>query len=327
MTTVEELIDTLETTPRGQAFLINLYHTIESGFISALQVRALCEEFISVNTAGGHPPRPVDELVERLGESCVDKDLWQEGPEPILERHLKKREFVLSRIASYSGFYYSILNRAKGMPPIDSMPEPINLLTSSDSEIAPTNVRKVRNTINNGKWKALLLGNVKLSARCIWMTSLPRLKEKINVATKKSFNADSYRDTVGLSHFSLGRHLIRLDFNLGQWPEWRASMRRRPHGAGNGGNRFRLKYDGPESVCRWGRTVDLALVAANNTRTLNGIPELLLEGFSIPKTAVNATYLGPLQYRPENNDSFFITRLRRKQTISNVIAALKSILI
>jgi hypothetical protein len=321
VTTVEELIDKFGMTARGQAFLINLYHTLERGFIMPLQVKTVCEEFISMLSVGGYSLPSVNEMVELLGKTCVAEGLWQHGPEPILEKHLPKREFILSRITSYHGFYRSILRRASGLPPIRNMPEPIKLSASNHDEIAPSNVIKVRRMINTGKWKALILGHVNMNVHCIWMTSLSKLRKRVAFVPDP---ADIHRDIVGLSHFCKGCHLIRLDFDLEQWPQWKVTMRRRPHGAGNGGSRFRVKYDGRESMCRWGRTVDLARVATNNMRTLNGIPELLLQGFSIPKTAIDATYLGPLLHPPENNDVFFFERLRRNHTIANIIATLKS---
>ncbi len=323
MTTIEELIDALDATQRGQIFLINLYRTLECDFLSATQVKAVCEEFLRSVTAGGYSLPPTIELADRLGSTCVAKGLWLEGPEPILERHLLKREFILSRVTSYSGFFYSVLKRKKGMPTITYMPEPFDLSIGTSAEISISDVSKVRHTLNNQKWRALIVDNVRLDAHCIWLAPLPKLKKKIGLDTKKNL-ADFHRDMIGLSHFSKGQHLIRLDLDLGQWFDWTATLRRRPHGAGNGGRRFRLQYDGRKSSCHWGRTVDLARVAAENARNLNGIPELLMEGFSIPKGAVTATYLGPIKNQPENNDSYFLDRLKKNQMIPNIVADLKN---
>jgi len=322
MTTIDELIEELAKNPRGQIFLINLYHTLKLDYLPTPQVKIACEKFLNDLNAVHHP-LDHDEVVNRLGRTCVSNDLWRYGPEPILERHLLKKEFILSRVASYSGFFYSILKRGRGMPPIPDMPEPIG----NNNEIDVASINTVRKTINSGKWKNLIVGdNVLFDARCIWLTSLPKLMDKI-VTGRRRKEADTYRDVIGLSHFHQGLPLIRLDLNLGQWLNWPTTLRRRPHGAGNGGSRFRLQYDGPECACQWGRTVDLAHVVKGYGKSLNGIPELLMEGFSIPKTALKATYLGQLKYQPENNDKYFIKRLVRKQTISEIIMNLRSTLI
>lgn len=186
MTTIEELIDELSSTPRGQIFLINLYHTLDRKFLPTHKVRDVCYEFLTTLTAGGHPLPTNIELVDRLGSTCVAKGLWQEGQVPILERHLSKREFVLTRVTSYSGFFYSVLKRRNGMPPIPDMPEPIDLSSASSSEIDPSSVSEIRNTINSGKWRSLIAGDVRLDAHCIWLAPLSKLKNKTGSVAKKT---------------------------------------------------------------------------------------------------------------------------------------------
>lgn len=324
MTTIEELIDRLEATSRGQVFLINLYQTLQRSFLPASQVRAACSEFLSTLAAGGFPI-PIDsELVDRLGGTFVAKGLWRNGAEPILENHLPKNEFVLSRVVSYGDFFKWILRRSSGMRPIDYMPEPFDLKLGHREEIVPANASKVRNAINRGKWKSIMVDDVRLGLHCVWLAPLPKLRKKI--CTGVLNQADIHRDVIGLSNFSKGHHLIRLDINLQKWLDWPITYRRRPHGAGNGGSRFRLQYDGKECKCQWGRTVDLSRVAASYAKSLNGVPELLMEGFSVPKAAVKATYLGSTLIPPENNDIYFINRLKRKYAMPNIIAELKRLL-
>lgn len=323
--TIEGLIEELGATQRGQVFLINLYRTIQRGFVTPLNVKLACAEFLTRLSAGGHALPAAIDMADHLGRLFVAKGLWREGPEPILERQLLKRDFALSRVTSYGGFFYSILKRRAGMPPLSGLPEPHDISHGTE-EIDVADVNKVRSVINSGRWKSYMVDDIRLDAECIWLAPRPKLRAKTALAGNMKL-ADAHRDIIGLSHLSSGRHLIRIDLDLQMWVEWRTMLRRRPHGAGNGGSRFRLQYDGRESSCQWGRTVDLARVAAGDTKSLNGIPELLIEGFSIPKTAVTATYLGRLVHPPEANDSFFVNRLRRNISLSQIKADLKRVLV
>ena len=322
MPTIEELIDALCETERGQIFLVNLTDTLDRHFLSASQVKVVCEEFINKITAGGYPIPRDDELADRLGDDCVANGLWKEGLEPILERHLWKREFGLSRVTSYSGFYYSVLRRRRGMPSIPDLPEPIDPSSGTADEIDTSDVNKVRRSINSQRWRALIVGNVIFDTHCIWLAPLPKLKNKIGAA-RTTFQADLHRDIIGLSHFGKGQHLVRLDLDLKKWRDWQLLLRRRPHGGGNGGKRFRVQYDGKECKCRWGRTVDLSRVATGNAKSLNGIPELLMERTSIPKEAVKVTYIGKLIHQPEQKDTYFLKRLRKKRTIVDIVTDLR----
>lgn len=324
MTKIEDLIDELGTTSHGKVFLINLYHTIEKNFVHPSQVKAVFNTFIHKLAIGRYAIPPAIDLPNLLGNACVGEGLWQTGPEPILQHHLFRRQSVLTRVTTYSGFFYSIIKRT-GSPPLPNLPEPLELVHSNSEEIDPVNVNKVQDTINSGKWKDLITGMVRFATQCVWLAPLPRIKKKLSSVTIHDI-ADSHRDLIGLSHFGKGRHLIRLDIDLGKWIDGMSKLRRRPHGACNGGNRFRLIYDGRECKCQWGRTVDLAMVATGPSRSLNGIPELLMEGFFVPKTAIEATYLGSVIHQPENNDSYFINRLRRKLRFSTIKDKLKSTL-
>lgn len=321
MTTIDELIDALCATPRGQVFLINLYRTLQYNYVTASQLKICCEEFLSVLSTGGGPIPFGAILTDRLGETFVGKGLWRHGPKPILENHLPMHEFVLSRVTSYSGFFYSVLKRRRGMPSLPDMPEPNDLTLGHRDEINMANVSAVRQSINRGKWKSLIIDDVRLNAHCVWLAPLPRLRMKIGSCVINQ--ADVHRDIIGLSHLTKGHHLVRLDINLHHWSDWPTTYRRRPHGVGNGGSRFRLQYDGKECKCQWGRTVDLSRVAAGCAKSLNGIPELLMEGFSVPKAAVKATYLGPIIHPPENNDAHFIKRLKKNQALTYIVAELK----
>lgn len=327
MTTIDELIDALYTDERGQIFLINLYHTLTRPYFSATEVHAVCEELLYELNVGGHAMPAAAVLADRLGGKCVVRGLWENAPEPILEHHMPKSDFALCRVISYSNFFKYILKRVSGSPTtIPDMPEPLEISAINSSEIESRNVRKVRQIIDSGEWRDLIISaNVNFTMSCNWLAPLPKLKK--NISSGVIEQADLHRDIIGLSHLIKGQHLIRLDLDLGHWLDWHSILRRRPHGAGNGGNRFRLLYDGGEKKCRWGRTVNLARIETGSANSLNGIPELLMGNFTIPKNNINAMYLGQILREPENNDTFFIKRLRKRKTLINIISDLKRVLI
>ena len=68
-------------------------------------------------------------------------------------------------------------------------------------------------------------------------------------------------------------------------------------------------------------------MATGNAKKLNGIPELLMERISIPKDAVNASYIGKIKHQPEDNDIYFLNRLRKKRTIEDIATDLRRKLI
>lgn len=321
MTTIEELIDALDMNLRGQVLLVNLHRTLERKWAPALDIKTVLDVFVQTLSVGGHTIPAPDELAERLGSTFVSQGLWLQAPEPILERYLPKRQRVLTRVTSYGGFFYTVLKRRRGMPPLKGLPEPI-----ATDEIDASNIDAIRKTINSGKWKKLVVGKeVKLDAHCVWLAPLPKLERKSAGKMKKGI-ADFHRDVIGLSHLHKGHHLIRLDFDVTNWAAAHTNQRRRPHGAGNGGIRFRLNYDGRESKCNWGRTVDLARVSLKASGKLNGIPEMLMAGFSVPKIAITASYLGPIQDQPECEDAYFLARLLKNDSMTDVVTNLKKVL-
>lgn len=326
MNTIEQLIDALANSLRGQVFLVNLHHTIERGLVSAQKIKAACNKFLLPLSVGGFVlPSSID-LTDRLGDTFVAQGLWLDAPEPILERHLPKNQFTLTRVTSYGGFFYSIINRKKGMPLIKELPEPLDLISGTNDEIDSRYVGSVRSLVNSGKWKDLITGNsLKFDTQCVWLAPLPKLARK-GKGTKRKELADFHRDILGLSHFQKGRHIIRIDFDIDDLVIFQKNSRRRPHGAGNGGIRFRLNYDGAEAKCNWGRTVDLMRVKKRKANTLNGIPELLIEGFVVPKDIVTATYIGSLQSQPEKDDAYFISRLLKSNSMLEITTKLKEVL-
>lgn len=323
MTTIEEFIDelALDTNPSGQVLLVNLNHTLYRKWVPVSDIKAVFNEVVNTLSIGGHSMPPPSDLAERLRSTFVSQGLWLHAPEPILERHLPKRQRVLTRITSYGGFFYSILKRSKGMPPIKGLPEPME-----PDEIGASNIATVRKAINSGNWKKQVVDDeIKLSAHCVWLAPLPKLSRK-EVGIKKNDIADFHRNVIGLSHLKKGHHLIRLDFDVGNWASAHTSLRRRPHGAGNGGTRFRLNYDGKEGSCNWGRTVDLARVIVKESGRLNGIPEMLMAGFSVPKIAITASYLGSIQDQPECEDAYFLSKLLKNDSMTDVVMNLKRVL-
>jgi len=293
-------------------------------------IRDACKEFIYLLSAGGLEAEIQPDLVERLGATFVSKGLWRDAPKPVLDSQFNKRRVVFSRIVSYGGFYHSILKRTSDSPPIDGLPSPLSVNCNGNTgngktEVVNSDVDYVRNFINRGLWRGCLLDEVRFDSSFVWLAPEAPLRRKL-VGVSEEDLSHIHRDIIGLSHFRKGHHLIRIDFDFSKWPEGLSKIHRRPHGAGNGGNRFRLHYDGAERMHNWGRTVDLNKVEIGYKKSLNGVPELIMEGFSIPKSAITAEYLGVINRPPESNHVFFIDRLRRKDSLEKIISDLKEVL-
>lgn len=306
MTTVASLLDRLAESGRGRILLVNLKDTLDSGFDTA-PLREVCRELAAaMAVAPGACPSP-DELVDDLGGRCVSRGFWRQSAEPVLQRDGAAPWTTLTRVTTYGRFFSGVLGRFPTAPRL-AVPAPIELDGASSTEIAPTEVAEVRGYVDSGRWKDDVdSGTVRFGGHCVWVAPLEELMRRQHRVRKPL--PDFYRDMIGLSHLVPGHHLIRLDLDLKKWDDGARVMRRRPHGACNGGPRFRMTYDGPICHGNWGRTVNLAVVAARRNASLNGVPEMVMEPFTVPIDAVTAQYLGEVQRAPERNDRYFLRRM------------------
>lgn len=306
MTTVAHLLDRLAQSGRGRIFLVNLKDTLDSGFEPA-PLREVCRE-LAAAMAGtpGAMPTP-DELVEDLGGRCVCRGFWRQSAEPLLQPHGGAPWTVLSRVTTYGRFFTSVLDRRPGAPRL-AVPAPAELDDGCASEIRREDVPIVREYVDSGRWKDDVdSGKVRFGGHCVWVAPHQELLRRQRHVRKPL--PDYYRDIIGLSHLLPGHHLIRLDLDLESWAGGAHVLRRRPHGACNGGPRFRMRYDGPACGGNWGRTVNLAVVARYRNVSLDGVPEMVMEPFTMPLAAVTAHYLGEVQSKPETNDGYFLRRM------------------
>jgi hypothetical protein len=306
MTTVACLLDRLAESGRGRIFLVNLKDTLDSGFDPA-PLREVCSELAAAMAgAPGSLPTP-DELVEDLGGRCVSRGFWRQSAEPLLQPGGAAAWTVLSRVTTYGRFFTSVMDRRPTAPRL-SVPAPLELGPRGPSEIRPEDVPDVRAYVDSGRWKDDVdSGKVRFGGHCVWVAPHDELMRRQRRVKKPL--PDYYRDMIGLSHLVPGHHLIRLDLDLDAWSSGTRVLRRRPHGACNGGPRFRMTYDGPACSGNWGRTVNLAVLAAHRNASLNGVPEMVMEPFTTPLDAVTAHYLGEVHSRPESNDGYFLKRM------------------
>lgn len=304
MTTVARLFDRLAESGRGRIFMVNLKDTLDSGFDPA-PLREVCRELAAAMAgAPGALPTP-EELVEDLGGRCVSRGLWRHSSEPLLQPNGAPWT-TLSRVTTYGRFFTSVMDRRPTAPRL-SVPMPVEL-GAGRPEIRAEDVPGVRAYVDSGRWKDDVdSGTVRFGGHCVWVAPHGELMRRER-HMKKAL-PDFYRDMIGLSHLVPGHHLIRLDLDLGAWAGGTRLLRRRPHGACNGGPRFRMAYDGPACCGNWGRTVNLAVVAARRNASLNGVPEMVMEPFTVPLAAVHARYLGEVRTPPESNDGYFLKRM------------------
>lgn len=306
MTTVARLLDRLAESGRGRIFLVNLKDTLDSGFAAA-PLREVCGE-LAAAMAGTPETLPTpDELVDDLGGRCVSRGLWRQSAEPQLQPDGARAWTKLSRVTTYGRFFTSVMDRRPSAPRL-AVPAPVELGPDESSEIRPEDVPCVQTYVDSGSWKEDVdSGAVRFGGHCVWVAPHDELMRRQR-RMKKAL-PDFYRDMIGLSHLVPGHHLIRLDLDLAAWASGTRVLRRRPHGACNGGPRFRMAHDGPACCGNWGRTVNLAVLAARRNASLDGVPEMVMEPFTVPLEAVHARYLGVVRTRPESNDGYFLRRM------------------
>jgi hypothetical protein len=328
MTTIAALIDQIALSVRGRIFLVNLKSTLDDGF-DPQPLRKVCHEL-----AVGLSDAKIDAsesaaLATQLGSRCVNCGLWLQARIPDLHRFAGRGGMVLSRVMTFSQFYKHVVGRTAGAPPIEgwALPRMHPDRPESAPEIAPEQVPSVRHFIDSGAWKQYMESApaVKAGMQCVWM--LPRDALARREAKNRRPLADFYRDVIGLSHIPMGRHLVRLDFDFDDstWEHRQRIACRRPHGAGNGGSRFRMAYDGP-SQDNWGRTVHLGVVEARRAKaSMNGVPEILMERFDVPVDSVQARYIGEVSRPAECNDRWFLGRIS-PIPFDDVVTSLKEVL-
>lgn len=336
MTDVARMLDQIAKSGPGKVFLVNLHDTLRFGQVDAEDLKSICrEEAAKVPDviAPEQCTKIANGLVTSIGMRCVKQGIWRQSSEPALE---ESAEFgmVLSRFTTYHSFFTAILRRPLGSQH-DILPDPLLVkyghdedMTSAEpdknvSEIDPDRLDAVAAYINDGEWKKPIeryhLGLVHFSSDCVWVAPRSELEKRAsNTAVRQ---ADFYRDIVGLNHLRPGHHLIRLDVNLKEWDLGLKIPRRRPHGACNGGDRFRMLYDGPRCFADWGRTVNLAVLAGRESGILDGVPEMIMEPFKVPVEKVTASYIGAVQTSNDKDHDRFYDRISQKP-ITEIIRAL-----
>jgi|GEM_PF-3966017 len=326
MTTIAGLIDQLAQSPRGRIFLVNLKTTLDDGF-DPQPLRKVCQDLATSLQPGSDGKLDSAGLADQLGGRCVNCGLWRQASVPDRTQYAGGRGLVFSRVMTYGQFYTRILGRAGTMPPIAGWDLPRMDLERerAGARFPPEYVPTVRQFIDSGAWKRYPANPppVGSGTHCVWLLPLAALARR-EAANRRPL-ADFYRDVIGLSHIPAGRHLVRLDFDFNAFDHEQRLACRRPHGAGNGGDRFRMAYDGPV-YDNWGRTVHLGVVAARRGRaSMNGVPEVLMEPFDAPREAVEARYIGEVGTPAERNDSWFLGRISPKP-FETVVSSLKQVL-
>ena len=304
MYTTEAILARLGEEPRGQTVLVNLLRSIEANLVPADKVRDAFERFASDLGDDRRPLPPCGTLAERLGQYFVMLGLWRKSTQPQLQAHHAGGQQVLSRITSY-GRLHALLTSAGVRSPY--LPKPRLRTATGGGEIASAAVPALRHYLEARHWERdMLRPRIVIQTNVVWLTAsaaLPALTDGVaNLA-----NVD--RDRIGLSHLRSGQHRFRIDIDLNKKPfsgEWQC---RRPHGAGNGGARFRVEYDDPVKTCNWGRTVDLELVRRKAATSIDGVPELLMDECRPRAAAVSILYVGRVTRNPEREDQYFAERL------------------
>lgn len=309
MHTIGAILERLEREPRGQTVLANLLHSIDARLISAGRVHAALENFLRDLGSGSDPLPTCQVLAERLGGHFVKQGIHLNSKKPRLHRHRAGGRQVLSRIVSYENLH-GMLTRA-GLPN-RCLPPPRLPTAAGGGEIARGKVSALRDYMQRRQWERdVLMRHFGMSKEVTWLTASAALPP---IAAGAEDLADRYRDQLGLCHLNTGRHLFRIDIDLSKDPfpdEWHC---RRPHGAGNGGARFRVAYDKPDKRCNWGRTVDLKLLRQQATLQqqacpIDGVPELLIDQCKPRIDAVDIHYVGRVTCDAEREDEYFARRL------------------
>lgn len=303
MITIEDILKGLSGHVHGQIFLINLYRSLP--LVAGRHLRPTLEHLAQALSSPGYGLPGPEPLLDRVREAFVSDRVWEFSEQPELKKHFHDSRSVLVRFTSYGGFY-SMLNGSK--MPMKGLPTPQEL-SAPGGEVDSRDVERVRAFIDGQRWKGQMLrGEHHIPSHCVWLTAYaPELGQS---AINQRDMPNLYRDLIGLSHIRRGRHLVRLEVDLKRWPLPHGCKYRRPHGAGNGGPRFRVDYDFEDKSCRWGRTVDLRHVRVRSPASnIDGVPELVMGEFAPPLAAVSAYYVGGVTDEPESEDDYFVERL------------------
>lgn len=320
-----EMIAALASNPgaRGRVFVVNLLDSITLQLIDGPAVKAGLEDFLneeSTRSKAGAPPGSVSSRVDRLGRFLVKRGLWRSGQVPDLNRHQgRSANPVLSRVVTWTDFHRWVI----GQHP--DAPEPI-AHERYGREVSVADEPRAREALDSGRWRDWVPPThagrlIEFRMEVLWMAPASPL-----VVRAKADPARRHRDLIGLNHLAGGRNLVRLDFDVSRIDQLQTAQRRRPHGAGNGGQRFRAAYEGRQFRCGWGRTVDLGKVGRTKLGPWNGVPELLTSGFAADPDAIQANYLGLVSRNPETLDNAFVERLLGTRSMVAVCSNLDSLL-
>jgi hypothetical protein len=327
MNNTSELIDGLKSDQRGQVFLLNLADTIDLGLIDSTILKNPLEDFVALEQSrllASSPAADSEHLADRLGKYLVTTGSWKTGQNPNMDEHGCRRAPILSRVVTYDSFYKYVMGRLNA-PGLPDAPLPLDL-TTNEHEILPTMEPAVKKLIDSGEWRKRNASPiVQFKTNIVWLAPNSCIQSKLASPALSPNLANNHRDLIGLHWVKRGRCLIRLDINLSHSPELASADKWRPHGAGNGGYRFRVTYDGRKKSCGWGRTVDMSTIAKKSKGHLDGVPEMVTVGFSVPKEHVSASYLGCVDAPPEEEHDFFIERLLAGRDINKVVIKLKGI--
>jgi hypothetical protein len=328
LNTIEELIDELQEDQRGQVFLLNLIDSMNLGLITPIDpLKTALMQFINHERTSRLSllgPPDSEHLADKLGRFMVTTSVWKMGQRPDMQRHGCRETPLLSRVVTYESFYKYILGRMK-LPGLPDAPAPLNLKTSQQEVPIPKEA-VVKKMIDSGEWRNKTASPmIEFKTNMVWLAPISAIHKKINPLLAMPSLANIHRDLIGLHWVEKGRCLIRLDIDLSNCGELQSAEKWRPHGAGNGGYRFRVTFDSLKKGCGWGRTVNMSRIKSKSSSHLDGIPEMVTHGFSTKKDNISATYLGCVDTSPENEHDFFINRLLAGRTIVDVCNELKDI--
>jgi hypothetical protein len=322
----DKLLVELKSDHRGSVFLWNLDESITSNLVDPLKVAEEMDKFcveelqkriLGLTPRDGH-------VVDRLGQHFVSQEVWKSGSVPDLSRHGLKSKPIISRVVPYATFFDWVVGR-KDKGGVPGLPEH-KVDGISDQTFSPEEEEMISTTLSSNNWQRWVMGkNIKFDQRVYWFTALPEL-EKIAKLRKiqKTSMANFHRSVIGLHHIEKNLPLVRLDLHQHKIQNFHALSRYRPHGACNGGFRFKVKLD--KDAKNWGMTADLEKIAAKTRGYVAGVPEMLLEGFEISKEHVKATYLGHTNASVEVEHDFFISKLSDRRSLDQMVDRLASVL-
>lgn len=318
MHSVEDILTALGREPPGQILMINLLRSLDAGVVKRRPVRDVLERFAGVLANDALPLPKNAVLAQRLGCFFTVANAWVDSTVPQLDFYAGGKEFALSRVVEYERFY-RMLNSSD--VPDRHLPVPRAPWASGGGEIAHADIDRVARYINGTAWRDEMESRgLAIRIPCAWLTPRPQLDKRLHASDSRL--ADHYRDLIGLPHLRAGHHLIRFDFTLIQGHPPERCKYRRPHGAGNGGTRFRFHDAGAGPGCGWGRSVDLRRVRRHHASNIEGVPELVMGEFAPPLATVSAHYIGCVRRGPEREDAFFIAALSGNGNVANLAATL-----